>query len=61
MPHHSRKYWLYHLLPFMQWKHMVARKSTRADLIAGLTAALLVLPQGVEFATIAGMPPEYGL
>ena len=61
MLHHSRKYWLYHLLPFMQWKHLVDRKSTRADLIAGLTGALIVLPQGVAFATIAGMPPEYGL
>jgi SulP family sulfate permease len=59
--HHSRKYWLYHLLPFMQWKHMVDRATTRADLIAGLTGALIVLPQGVAFATIAGMPPEYGL
>jgi len=29
--------------------------------MAGLTGALVVLPQGVAFATIAGMPPEYGL
>jgi len=58
---HSGKYWLYHLLPFMQWKHLVDRQSNRADLIAGLTGALIVLPQGVAFATIAGMPPEYGL
>ena len=55
------KYWLYRLLPFMQWKHLVDRQSTRADLIAGITGALIVLPQGVAFATIAGMPPEYGL
>ena len=61
MLHRSRKYWLYHLLPFMRWKHRVDRNSTRADLIAGLTGALIVLPQGVAFATIAGMPPEYGL
>ena len=61
MLHRSRKYWLYHLLPFLQWKHMVDRNTTRADLIAGLTGALIVLPQGVAFATIAGMPPEYGL
>jgi len=40
---------------------MVDRATTRADLIAGLTGALIVLPQGVAFATIAGMPPEYGL
>ncbi len=58
---HSGKYWLYHLLPFMQWRHMVDRNTNRADLIAGLTGALIVLPQGVAFATIAGMPPEYGL
>lgn len=61
MVHRSLKYRLYHLLPFLQWKHMVDRNSTRADLIAGLSGALIVLPQGVAFATIAGMPPEYGL
>jgi SulP family sulfate permease len=58
---HSGKYSLYRLLPFMQWRHLVDLASTRADLIAGLTGALIVLPQGVAFATIAGMPPEYGL
>jgi len=45
----------------MQWKHLVDKQSSRADLIAGLTGAMIVLPQGVAFATIAGMPPEYGL
>lgn len=29
--------------------------------MAGLTGAIVVLPQGVAFAVIAGMPPEYGL
>ena len=57
----SRTYWLHRLLPFMRWWHMVDRTTTRADLTAGLTGALIVLPQGVAFATIAGMPPEYGL
>lgn len=33
----------------------------RADLLAGLTGAIVVLPQGVAFATLAGMPPAYGL
>nr|WP_285887171.1 SulP family inorganic anion transporter [Hydrogenophaga intermedia] len=33
----------------------------RADLIAGLIGAIGVLPQGVAFATLAGMPPAYGL
>jgi len=49
------------VFPFLRWRHRVTRKTLNADLIAGLTGAALVLPQGVAFATIAGMPPEYGL
>ena len=33
----------------------------RADLAAGLTGAVVVLPQALAFATLAGMPPQYGL
>jgi sulfate permease, SulP family len=33
----------------------------RADVLAGLTGAVVVLPQGVAFATLAGLPPQYGL
>ncbi len=47
--------------PFLRWGRNVTRETMRADAIAGLTGAALVLPQGVAFATIAGMPPEYGL
>ncbi|HEY6095254.1 MAG TPA: SulP family inorganic anion transporter [Gallionellaceae bacterium] len=53
--------WLYKLLPFLRWWPMVNKDTHRVDLMAGLTGALIVLPQGVAFATIAGMPPEYGL
>ena len=53
--------WLLHLFPFLQWRHMVDRLTLRADAIAGLTGGLVLVPQGVAFATIAGMPPEYGL
>ena len=49
------------LLPFPSWLPKVDRRTLLADLIAGLTGAIVVLPQGVAFATIAGMPPEYGL
>ncbi len=49
------------LFPFLIWWPQVNRHSFRSDVIAGLTGAVLVLPQGVAFATIAGMPPEYGL
>jgi len=53
--------WLLALFPFLQWRHMVDRVTLRADAIAGLTGGLVLVPQGVAFATIAGMPPEYGL
>ena len=49
------------LLPFMQWVRLVSTDSLKADFLAGLTGAVIVLPQGVAFATIAGLPPEYGL
>lgn len=49
------------LLPFLSWWPRVDRKSLRADAIAGMISAIVVLPQGVAFATLAGMPPEYGL
>lgn len=49
------------LAPFMAWLPGVGRTELKADLIAALTGAIVVLPQGVAFATIAGMPPEYGL
>lgn len=49
------------LLPFLNWLPQVNGRDLRADLLAGLTGAIVVLPQGVAFATIAGMPPQYGL
>ncbi len=56
----NRTYWN-QFLPFLSWMPQIRREDLRADLIAGLTGAIIVLPQGVAFATIAGMPPEYGL
>lgn len=53
--------WLYKVFPFLRWWPMVTKQTARADLVAGLTGAIIVLPQGVAFATIAGLPPEYGL
>ena len=49
------------LFPFLSWRDRITRLTLRADLLAGLVGALLVLPQAVAFATLAGMPPEYGL
>jgi len=40
---------------------MVNKDTLKADSMAGLTGAIIVLPQGIAFAAIAGMPPIYGL
>lgn len=48
--------------PFMRWQAEWRQPGTvRADLLAGLTGAVVVLPQGMAFATLAGLPPQYGL
>ncbi|MBK9016885.1 MAG: SulP family inorganic anion transporter [Saprospiraceae bacterium] len=52
---------LHRIFPFLNWWPEVNRSTLRADLIAGMTGAVIVLPQGVAFAMIAGMPPIYGL
>ncbi len=52
---------LVRILPFLRWWPLVTKKNLKDDLIAGITGALIVLPQGVAFATIAGLPPQYGL
>src|SRR5688500_18627911 len=46
---------------FAAWVHFVSSATLRGDLLAGLLGAVLVLPQGIAFATLAGLPPQYGL
>ncbi len=49
-------------LPFMRWAPQWRQPGAlRADALAGLTGAVVVLPQGMAFATLAGLPPQYGL
>lgn len=53
--------YLARVFPFLRWWYLVDRHSLKADFFAGLTGAVIVLPQGVAFAIIAGLPAEYGL
>ena len=49
-------------LPFLEWAPAWREPGTvRADLLAWLTGAIVVLPQGLAFATLAGLPPQHGL
>jgi SulP family sulfate permease len=52
---------LHRIFPFLRWGRNLTKDTVKSDLVAGLTGAAIVLPQGVAFAAIAGMPPEYGL
>ncbi|OYX31130.1 MAG: hypothetical protein B7Z03_04760 [Hydrogenophilales bacterium 32-62-9] len=49
------------LFPFLIWWRVLDRPTLRADLAAGITAGVLILPQAVALAALAGLPPEYGI
>ncbi|WP_232962506.1 SulP family inorganic anion transporter [Paracoccus tegillarcae] len=48
-------------LPPRRWLSRVTAETLRQDAFAGFSNAAIVIPQGVAFATIAGLPPEMGL
>lgn len=52
-----RRIWL----PFLGWLPRVDGDTMRRDALAALTGAVVVVPQAVAFASIAGLPPQYGL
>ena len=43
------------------WTGELSAASLRADVLAGLLGAVLVLPQAIAFAALAGLPPAMGL
>jgi sulfate permease, SulP family len=48
------------LLPFLRWWPMRA-DTLRADVVAGISVALVLVPQSMAYAQLAGMPAYYGL
>jgi SulP family sulfate permease len=48
-------------LPFLAWLPHANRRTLRADAVAGLTVALVAIPQSLAYAQLAGLPPYYGL
>ncbi len=48
------------LLPFLNW-FPLTRDTLKTDLIAGITVALLAIPQSLAYAQLAGVPAYYGL
>ena len=52
--------YLKRIFPFLSWFPMT-RESVRADILAGITVTLILVPQSMAYAQLAGLPVVYGL
>ena len=48
-------------LPFLDWLRGYTKQDFLKDVIAGITIGVVLVPQGMAYAMIAGLPPVYGL
>lgn len=48
-------------LPILDWLPVYSRQALTSDGIAGLIVAIMLVPQGMAYALLAGLPPEVGL
>lgn len=49
------------IIPILDWLPNYNFSRFRGDFIAGITVAIILIPQGIAYALIAGLPPIYGL
>ena len=49
------------IFPFLEWLKTYNLSTFRADFVAGLTVALVLIPQSMAYAQLAGLPVYYGL
>ena len=47
--------------PIFDWLPSYQRNWLKSDALAGLTIGVMLIPQGIAYAIIAGLPPIYGL
>lgn len=52
---------LQHLFPILDWGSTYSTSNFKGDLFAGITVAVMLIPQGLAYAMLAGLPPQYGL
>lgn len=51
----------HHLFPFLEWMKAYNLSAFRGDLVAGITVAVVLIPQSMAYSMLAGLPPLYGL
>ena len=49
------------IAPILEWLPNYNTSLFKGDLIAGITVGIVLIPQGIAYALIAGLPPIYGL
>ena len=47
--------------PIVSWIKSYSKEELKSDFAAGLTVGVMLIPQGMAYAMIAGLPPVYGL
>lgn len=50
-----------HYLPFTRWLFHYRRTDLPSDLVAGIVTAIMLIPQSMAYAQLAGLPPQVGL
>jgi sulfate permease, SulP family len=58
MPGQSK---LKQFIPLLDWIQSYSKEHFKGDLNAGLTVGIMLIPQGMAYAVLAGLPPVYGL
>ena len=48
-------------IPILDWLPSYKKANLKGDFVAGITVAIILIPQGIAYALIAGLPPIYGL
>ena len=59
--YHDNKLRLTKLFPIIGWLKTYTRQNFNDDLFAGVITAILLIPQGIAYAILAGLPPQLGL
>jgi len=49
------------IIPILEWLPNYDKSYFKGDLVAGITVGIILIPQGIAYAMIAGLPPIYGL